>query len=48
MVEVKQAPLDAADDLTLVAVLCELINGAYDSAESGLWREPIGRTPCPT
>ena len=44
MFEVTWAPPAAADDSAFVAVLCELINGAYDRAESGLWSEAIGRT----
>ena len=44
MFDVTWAPPATADDSSFVAVLCELINDAYDRAEAGLWREAVGRT----
>ncbi len=40
VIEVSQAPTEAASDPAYVAALTGLINRAYDEAERGLWREP--------
>ena len=44
MLEVTMLPAASADDATLVDALCQVVNEAYEVAETGIWRQNYART----